>query len=164
MNFVAENLEAIRMLATENLLLAGLAFLALYIVATVFSLPGASALTISSGAIFGLFAGGSLSAVAAWTGAVIVFFIVKYTSSKFFEDKIQGSDKIKTIVDKIRANEFKSMLIMRITPVFPFFLVNVVAGVVGVSNRTYFITTACGMVWSFIYAGVGAGAFELLTW
>ena len=54
------------------------------------------------------------------------------------------------------------MLAIRVTPVFPFFAVNVLAGILNVSTRTYMITTAIGMVWSFIFAAAGAGVIELL--
>ena len=160
---VESTLELIRTLATEHILLAGLAFWALYAVATILSLPGASALTISSGAIFGFASGGFLSATAAWFGAMVIYMIVKHTSSNYFQRKIEGVKGVDAIVSKIREHEFKSMFIIRVTPVFPFFAVNVRAGVIGVSTRTYAVTTACGMFWSFVYAGVGAGAFELLT-
>ena len=159
---VPNALEYIRLLATENIIIAGLVFWLLYTAVTIFSLPGASAFTISSGAIFGVATGGFLSATAAWTGALIIFAIVKYTSSNYFQNKIEGT-KLENIADKIREHEFKGMFLIRITPVFPFFAVNILAGVLGVSNRTYMITTACGMFWSFVYAGVGAGLFEVLT-
>lgn len=160
---VESTLEIIRQLATEHFILAGFAFWALYMTSTVLSLPGASALTISSGAIFGFGFGGALSATAAWTGAMIIYMIVKHTSSNYFQRKIEGVKGVDKIVNKIKEHEFKSMLIIRVTPVFPFFVTNVVAGVIGVTTRTYATTTAIGMFWSFVYAGVGAGAFELLT-
>ena len=161
-DIVPNSLEYIRMLATDNILLAAIAFWFLYVLVAIFSLPGAGLLTISSGAIFGLALGGTLSATSAWVGAVIIFFIVKYSSSDFFQRKIEGS-KFEKITNKIKEHEFKGMLFIRVTPIFPFFVTNVLAGVLGVKNRTYFITTACGMFWSFIYAGVGAGLFEVLT-
>ena len=162
LDIVPNSLEYIRMLATDNILLAASLFWVLYTFATIFSLPGASALTISSGAIFGLSLGGSLSATAAWVGALVIFIVVKYFSADYFKKKIEGG-AIERITDKIKQHEFKGMLFIRVTPIFPFFVVNVLAGILGVKNRTYMITTACGMFWSFIYAGVGAGLFEVLT-
>ena len=160
---VPNALEYIRILATENLLLAGLAFWCLYVCVGIFSLPGAGALTIASGAIFGFAAGGILSSTSAWTGAMIIFLIITNTTSTYFQRKIEGVAIVDKIVKKIKEHEFKSMLFIRCTPIFPFFVTNVVAGVIGVSTRTYAITTAIGMFWSFIYAGVGAGLFEVLT-
>ena len=162
LELIPNSLEYIRMLATDNIILAGIAFWCLYTVATVFSLPGASALTISSGAIFGFALGGALSATAAWVGAVIIFVLVKYFGADYFKNKVEGT-AVKRVTDKIKEHEFKGMLFIRVTPIFPFFVVNVLAGILGVKNRTYMITTACGMFWSFIYAGVGAGLFEVLT-
>lgn len=161
-DIVPNSLEYIRMLAESNLLLAAGTFWLLYVAVAIFSLPGAGLLTISSGAIFGVTLGGSLSATSAWLGATIIFLIVKYTSSTYFQSKIEGS-KLSMITDKIKAHEFKGMLLVRVTPVVPFFATNIIAGVLGVKNSTYMITTAVGMFWSFIYAGVGAGLFEALT-
>lgn len=162
LEIVPNSLEYIRMLATDNLLLAGLAFWCLYTIATIFSLPGASALTISSGAIFGFATGGLLSATAAWLGALIIFIAVKYFSADYFKKKMEAT-KLENVINKIQQHEFKGMLFVRVTPIFPFFMVNILAGALGVRNSTYMITTACGMFWSFIYAGVGAGLFEVLT-
>ena len=162
LDMIPNGLEYVRLLATDNLFIAGLVFWLMYTAITTFSLPGASAFTIASGAIFGIATGGLLSATAAWSGAMVIFLIVKYTSSDFFQRKMEGT-KLENITSKIKEHEFKGMLVLRITPVFPFFAVNILAGVLGVSNRTYMITTACGMFWSFVYAGVGAGLFEVLT-
>ena len=147
----------------DNFLLASLLFVGIYIVSTVFSLPGASTLTVSSGAIFGWFSGGLLSAIGAWVGAVIIFFVVKYFADSKFAGKLYSKLPVSTddLEKKIEKHEFKGMLVMRITPVFPFFAVNVLAGILKVSNPTYFITTAIGMMWSFVFAAAGAGVIEL---
>ena len=157
-------IETIQMLAQDNILFAGLLFVGLYIVSTVFSLPGASALTITSGAIFGWFSGGLLSAIGAWVGAVIIFVVVKYFADSQFAGKLYRKLPVSTddLEKKIEAHEFKGMLVMRTVPVFPFFAVNVLAGILKVSNKTYMTTTAIGMIWSFVYAGVGAGVLELV--
>ena len=161
-DLIPNSLEYVRVLATDNILLAGLAFWALYFMSTIFSLPGAGTLTIAAGAIFGITIGGSLAATAAWLGAIVIFGVVKYSSSDYFQKKIEGT-KLSKLTNKILEHEFKGMLFIRCTPIFPFFATNILAGVLGVSNKTYMITTACGMFWSFIYAGVGAGLFEVLT-
>ena len=160
---MVEYLELIRMTAVDNIWYAGSLFVILYIVSTVFSLPGASALTISSGAIFGLTLGGALSAIGAWTGAVIIFGVVKYFRDSKFAYKLYNKLPVSTdeLEKKIEKHEFKGMLVMRTVPVFPFFAVNVLAGILKVSNKTYMTTTAIGMIWSFVYAGVGAGVLEL---
>lgn len=163
MNFVSDNLELIRMIATDNIVLAASLFWILYLAVAVFSLPGAGVMTTTSGAIFGLFTGGLLSATAAWLGAVIIFMAVKYFGTEYFIKKTRGSKAYTGLEARIKRNEFKTMLVVRLTPVIPFFLTNIVAALIPVSNRTYMTTTAIGMVWSFVYAGVGAGAFTLLT-
>ena len=150
------------MLATDNLWLAAGAFFMLYIAATVFSLPGAGALTISSGAIFGLGLGGLLSATAAWIGAMIIFSLVKYFGNSYFTKKLESPKLIK-MTNIIRKHELLGLLFIRCTPIFPFFVTNILCGVLCVRTRNYMIATAAGMFWSWIYAGVGAGAFTLLT-
>ena len=161
-DFIPNSLEYVRMLAESNLLAASALFAGLYLISTVFSLPGASALTISSGAIFGLGLGGSLSAIAAWTGALIIFIAVKHFGSEYFKSKCTGP-KLSKITAMIEKHELKGLLVIRLTPIFPFFLTNIVCGVLGVKTRNYMIATAAGMIWSFVYAGVGAGLFQFLT-
>ena len=160
--FIPNSLEYIRMLAGENLLSASLIFVGLYILVGVFSLPGAGLLTTTSGAIFGFALGGSLSAIGAWIGAVIIFVAVKYFSADYFKSKCKGP-KLSAITEKIHAHELKGLLFVRLTPIFPFFITNILAGVLGVKLSNYMIATAAGMIWSFVYAGVGAGLFELVV-
>ena len=162
LDLIPNSLEYVRALATDNIVLAALVFWILYTLTTIFSLPGASAFTIASGAIFGIATGGLLSASAAWSGAMVIFLVVKYTSSDFFQRKIEGT-RLENITSKIKQHEFKGLLFIRVTPVFPFFVVNILCGALGVKNKTYMICTAIGMFWSFVYAGVGAGLFEVLT-
>ena len=160
--FIPNSLEYIRLLAESNLLVASVIFAGLYMLATVFSLPGASALTISSGAIFGFTLGGSLSAIGAWTGAVIIFSLVKYFGNSYFTKKLESPKLIK-MTKMVRKHELAGLLFIRLTPIFPFFITNILAGVLGVKLSNYMIATAAGMVWSFVYAGVGAGLFQLLV-
>ena len=94
-------IETVQMLIEDNFLLASLLFVGIYIVSTVFSLPGASTLTVSSGAIFGWFTGGMLSAIGAWIGAMIIFVAVKHFASSYFINKLSG--KFDTIEQKIKA-------------------------------------------------------------
>lgn len=162
LELIPNTLEMVRMLAADNLWLASGLFFLLYIAATVFSLPGAGALTITSGAIFGLGLGGLLSASGAWIGAMIIFLLVKYFGNDYFKSKLE-SPKLNKMTTLLRKHELKGLLFIRCTPIFPFFVTNILCGVLCIGTRNYAIATAVGMFWSFIYAGVGAGAFSLLT-
>lgn len=140
----------------DSALLAGLAYMGLYIVVIAFSLPGGAAMTIAGGFLFGQWLGTAYVIVAATIGATILFLAARTA----FGDMLHA--RAGPFLAKMEAgfqeNAISYLLVLRLIPIFPFFVVNLVPAFLGVSLRVYVIATFFGiMPGSFVYATVGAG-------
>lgn len=142
----------------NNFVLAALAYVAVYIVAVAFSMPGAVFLTLSGGFLFGAVFGTLLTVTGATIGATIIFFFAKTLFGENALDKF-GAPAAK-LADGIRRNAGSYLMVLRLVPLFPFFLVNLVPAFVGVPILTYVLTTFFGIIPGtavFSLAGAGLG-------
>jgi uncharacterized membrane protein YdjX (TVP38/TMEM64 family) len=131
-------------------------FAAVYIAAVAFSIPGAVVLTLAGGFLFGTWQAGALVVVSATIGAVIVFLAAKTALAELIRARM--GTRITALEDGFRANALSYLLVLRLVPVFPFFLVNLAAGLLGVRLGTYVLATAIGIIpGTFVYAGLGNG-------
>ncbi|MDB5412501.1 MAG: hypothetical protein JWR10_836 [Rubritepida sp.] len=146
-------------LVARNALLAGLAFVAIYAAAVALSIPGAIVLTLAGGFLFGAVAGTLLTVLGATIGATLVFLSAR---------KIFGPDALdrlgapaQRLAEGIRRNAASYLLVLRLVPVFPFFLVNLVPAFAGVTLLVYVVTTFLGIIPGtavFSLAGAGLGS------
>ena len=130
-------------------------FIAVYFLTVSLSLPGATVLTLTAGAIFGSVLGMFLVNIGATLGATVAFLSARF----IFRDWVEGkfSDKLNFINRGISGNAFSYLLFLRLVPVFPFFLVNLVLGLTQVRLSIYFFGTMLGiMPGSFVYAFAGS--------
>jgi uncharacterized membrane protein YdjX (TVP38/TMEM64 family) len=140
----------------EHKLLAVLAYIATYAIAVAVSVPGSALLTLTGGLMFGWLTGGLAAAVAASTGAILVFLIARSAFGEGLAAK--AGPIVAQCRDGFKANALSYMLFLRLVPAFPFFLVNLVAAVLDVPLRTYIIGTLFGILpATFALASVGAG-------
>lgn len=166
---LAAHREALGAFVAANLVLAALAFVTLYIAVVAFSLPGAVFLTLSGGFLFGAVGGTALTVVGATIGATLVFLLARRIFGADALDRL--GPKAQALGDGIRRNAASYLLVLRLVPLFPFFLVNLVPAFVGVRLATYVAATAIGIlpgtaVFSLAGAGLGevvgrGGAFDL---
>ncbi len=146
----------------SNAVVAILAFMAVYIAAVAFSIPGAIWLTIAGGFIFGPIAGTLYIVVAATIGATLVFLLARYVLGDLLRAK--AGNALKKMEDGFRKDALSYLLILRLVPLFPFFLVNLVPAFLGVPLRTYVFGTFFGIIpGTFVYATVGAGIGDALA-
>lgn len=132
-------------------------FILAYAGAVAISFPGASILTVFGGYLFGLWPGTPAIVVAATLGATIIFLASKTALGDMLRRRAGGF--IKTMEQGFREDELNYMFIVRLLPVFPFWAVNIAAGVLGVSLRNYLIATFFGIIpGSFVYASIGNAA------
>jgi uncharacterized membrane protein YdjX (TVP38/TMEM64 family) len=132
-------------------------FAALYAAAVAISFPGASILTIFGGFLFGLWRGTPLIVIAATVGATIVFLASKTALGGVLSKRAGGLAK--RMEEGFRQGELSYLFILRLAPVFPFWGVNIAAGLLGVSLRNFLIGTFFGIIpGSFVYASIGAAA------
>jgi len=136
-------------------------FAAIYALAVAFSIPGALFITIAGGFMFGPYLGTLYVVVGATVGAVSVFLVAKYALGDTLRAK--AGPAIRRMEAGFRENEMSYLLILRLVPLFPFWLVNLVPAFLGVSLRTYTIGTLLGIIpGAFVYALVGDGAGAVL--
>ena len=140
----------------DNTLITALAFMAIYIVVVAFSLPGGAVLTIVGGFLFGLALGTSFVIICATIGATALFLVAKTTISDALKSRM--GPWLKKMEQGFQENAFNYLLAMRLIPVFPFFVVNLVPAFLGVRLKTYFFATLIGIIpGSMVYIQVGAG-------
>lgn len=142
-----------------NGLLAVLAYMAIYIVVVAFSLPGGAVLTITGGFLFGPAIGAGATVIAATAGATLLFIAAKTTLGDMLRAK--AGPAIRKMEAGFRENELSYMFVLRLVPLFPFFVVNLAPAFLGVSLRSYVIATLFGIipgtiVFTLIGNGVGA--------
>jgi len=153
---LAENRDALQAWAGANLLLAALAYLALYIAATALSLPVGTVLTLAGGFVFGTWLGGALTAVAATVGATLLFAAARTAFADYFRDRL--GDKVARTRQKFEDDAFSYILALRLAPIFPFAVVNVLPALAGARLKDYVAATFIGILpGTFVYASVGAG-------
>ena len=137
-----------------------LAFIGLYVVACIFFLPG-SVLTLGAGAIYGLFRGTLLVSAASMAGATVAFLIGRYLAREWVGNKIAGNAKFKAIDEAVAREGWKIVGLIRLSPAFPFSLLNYAFGVTRVSFRDYFFASWIGMLPGtimYVYLGSLAGS------
>lgn len=141
--------------------LAPVIYLLLYIAVVAFSLPGGLVMTISGGFLFGFVAGGIYAVAGATVGATALFLIAKTSIGDYLLAKAGGT--IQKMQQGFADNALSYLFVLRLIPIFPFFLVNLVPAFLGVPLRIYLIATFFGiMPATFIYALAGSGIGSVL--
>jgi uncharacterized membrane protein YdjX (TVP38/TMEM64 family) len=140
-----------------------LVFLGIYVLATVLFLPG-SILTLGAGAVFGLVKGSVICSVSSTLGATCAFLAGRYLARGWVETKIDGNPKFKAIDAAVAKEGWKIVGLTRLSPIFPFNLLNYAYGITKVSLRDYFFASWIGMLpGTVMYVYIGALAGDLAT-
>lgn len=140
----------------QNGLLAALVYMAIYAIAVAFSLPGGLVLSITGGFLFGTWLGSLYIMIGATVGATALFIIAKSALGDFLRTK--AGPWLQKMEAGFRDNALSYLLVLRLVPLFPFFVVNLVPAFLGVPLSTYVIGTFFGiMPGVFVFASVGAG-------
>jgi pyruvate/2-oxoglutarate dehydrogenase complex dihydrolipoamide dehydrogenase (E3) component/uncharacterized membrane protein YdjX (TVP38/TMEM64 family) len=149
--------------AQSPLLVIG-GFFLLYVVVTALSLPGAAILTLAAGALFGLVEGLLVASFASTIGATLAFLVSRYllrdTIKKRFPERLAAIDKG---VDKEGAFY---LFTLRLVPVFPFFLINLLMGLTAIKSWTFYWVSQIGMLagtFVFVNAGTQLAQIERLS-
>ena len=141
--------------------LGWLIFGLIYLGAVALSIPGGAILTIAGGFLFGPYLGTVIVVIGATCGATILFLAARYAFAGILRRK--AGTAMKRMEDGFRTNALSYMLVLRLVPLFPFWLVNLVPAFLGVTIRTYVVGTLLGIVpGTFVYALVGDGAGAVL--
>jgi len=141
-----------------------LIFVVIYILACVLFLPGAI-LTLGAGVIFGIVKGSILVSIASTLGAICAFLVGRYIARGLVEKKIEGNQKFKAIDDAVAKEGWKIVGLTRLSPIFPFNLLNYAYGVTKVSLKDYSLASWIGMMPGtvmYVYLGSLAGDLAAL--
>jgi uncharacterized membrane protein YdjX (TVP38/TMEM64 family) len=130
-------------------------FMALYILQSALSLPGAAILSLAAGAIFGS-AMGTLYAVSSATiGATLACLVARYLLRDTIQDKF--GPKLAGLNRELEARGLSYLLFLRLVPLFPFFLINLAAGLTALPLRTFVLGTFIGIIpGGFVFVNAGA--------
>ncbi|MBC8269851.1 MAG: TVP38/TMEM64 family protein [Rhodospirillaceae bacterium] len=140
----------------QNFLMATLGFVGSYAVLSGLSVPVGLWMTLVGGFMFGTIAGGFLSLAGASAGATMVFLAARYA----FADVLRArcGVAVAEMEAGFKENQLSYMLVLRLVPLFPFWLVNLVPAFLNVSLRIYLLGTFFGMIpGALVYASVGNG-------
>ncbi len=143
--------------------IAPLAFMGIYIISTIAFLP-ASLLTLGAGVVFGIWLGSLYVFVGATLGAIAAFLVGRYLARDWAAKKIAGNVKFNAIDRAVGREGLKIVLLTRLSPLFPFNLLNYAFGVTGVSIQDYIIGSV-GMIpgtLMYVYIGSLAGNIALI--
>ncbi len=149
------------MYVADHTVFMALCFVVAYAVMVAFSLPGALLMTVTSGFFFGSVMATLLVVVGATTGATAIFLIAKTALGDPL--RARAGPALLKMEDGFRENAFNYLLILRLIPLFPFFLVNLVPAFLGVRLRDYVLATFIGIIpGTFVFAQVGTGLDSIL--
>ncbi len=142
--------------ADEYRLLSVLAYIGIYGVVVAMSIPGAVYMTIAGGFVFGAVETTLYVVVAATLGAIAVFLAARHALGDFFRAK--AGPAVRRMEAGFRANALSYLLVLRLVPLFPFWLVNLVPAFLGVPLRVFALGTFFGIIpGTFVSALVGNG-------
>lgn len=151
-----ENRETLQAFVAENPVLSVIAFMATYAIAVALSLPVGSLLTIVGGFLFGAWFGTTYVVIAATIGATVVYLAARYAFYDLMHAK--AGNAIRKMEAGFAENAFSYLMVLRLVPLFPFWLVNLVPALLGVKFRSFVMGTAIGIIpGTFVYVSIGDG-------
>ncbi|MBL6958013.1 MAG: TVP38/TMEM64 family protein [Rhodospirillales bacterium] len=131
-------------------------FIGVYAVVVALSIPGGVWMTLAGGFLFGVSQATLCVVIGATLGAIGLFLAARYACADYFHKK--AGPAVRKMEDGFRENALSYLLVLRLVPLFPFWLVNLVPALLGVPLRTFIIGTFFGIIpGTAVYASVGNG-------
>ncbi|MEM8594672.1 MAG: TVP38/TMEM64 family protein [Pseudomonadota bacterium] len=144
----------------QHQLLALLGFFGVYVCVTALSIPGAAVLTLLAGALFGLLKGFVIVSFASTLGATLAFLGARYLFKETVQEKF--GDKLSVINDGIEKEGAFYLFGLRLVPLFPFFVINLVMSITSINTRTFYLASQLGMVaGTLVYVNAGTQLAQL---
>lgn len=129
-------------------------YMATYILIAALSLPGSVVMTLAGGAVFGLWVGVPAALFSASIGAILAFWLARHV----FRDAVQRrfGDRMEVVNAGIARDGAIYLLTLRLVPLFPFFIINLLMGLTAISTVTFFWTSLFGMLaGTMVYVNAG---------
>lgn len=156
LDLLKENRAALKDWVHDHKTQAVLMFILAYIVTAAFSLPIGALLSIAGGFLFGSVFGTAWIVIGATIGATILFLVAKTSLGEPLRQRF--ANQIKSMEEGFRANAFSYLMLLRLVPLFPFWLVNLAPAFLGASLAVFVITTFIGIIpGAFVFASIGNG-------
>jgi len=153
---LVEQRDALKTFVADHRVASILGYFVLYTLAVAFAFPAASVLTIFAGFVFGWFIAGTLTVFAATTGAAAIFLAARSAFGDVLR-KRAGPFAAK-LADGFAKDAFGYLLVLRLAPVFPFFIINIAPAFFDIRLRTYVAATFLGIIpGTFAYSWLGQG-------
>ncbi|HNR77245.1 MAG TPA: VTT domain-containing protein [Parvularculaceae bacterium] len=154
-----EHRAALEAFVEGNLVFALILYAVAYVSVTALSLPGATIMSLLGGFLFGPVVGTAAVVVAATIGAAIIFSAAKTAVGNALRSR--AGPFARKMEEGFRRNAFSYLLLLRLIPLFPFFIVNIAPALFNVRLRTFVAATFIGIIpgaFAFVSAGAGLGA------
>ncbi len=152
-----QNQAFLKGLVADNFILVFLGFIAIYALLVGISFPGAGFLSIFGGFMFTTLPATAAIVIGATLGACIIYMAVKMALGESMAEKM--GPYMAKFESGLKENELSYLFILRLVPIFPFFVVNVVPALFNVKFRNYVVSTFFGIIpGSLVYASIGDGA------
>jgi uncharacterized membrane protein YdjX (TVP38/TMEM64 family) len=156
LDLLKENRDGLKAWVHDHKTQAVLLFIVAYIVVAAFSLPLGALLSVAGGFLFGSVFGAAWIVIGATIGATILFLVAKTALGEPL--RVRFAAQIQKMEEGFRANAFSYLLLLRLVPLFPFWLVNLAPAFLGVSVVTFVVTTLIGIIpGAFVFASIGNG-------
>jgi len=143
LDYIKSSQDSFRVLYVEHRLTVIAGYMILYIMVTALSLPGATIMSLAGGALFGLFTGTILVSFASAIGATMACFVSRYLLREWVMTKFGG--RLSRIQEGIEKEGPFYLFTLRLVPVFPFFIINLVMGLTPMRLRTFYWVSQVGM-------------------
>ncbi len=163
-DYIKSNQEIFRSYYSQNSTLTILVFFCSYVVVAALSIPGGTIMSLVGGAIFGFLNGLVIISFASTVGATLAFLISRTLLRDYIQNKYQ--DILITINQGVETDGVLYLLSLRLNPLFPFFLINLVMGLTRINVFKYFIVSQVGMLAGtaiYVNAGVQLSKLESLS-
>lgn len=133
-----------------------------YVSIIAFSVPGGTILTITGGFLFGTLEAASLATCSATLGGTMLFLATRTALADYFRTRM--GPRLQRFEDGFNANAFSYLFASRLIPMFPFPIVNIASGLLGVQARTFVVATFLGIIpATVVFAGLGSGLGRLFN-
>jgi uncharacterized membrane protein YdjX (TVP38/TMEM64 family) len=154
LSYVKASQAKLAALYADHRLMVISAYIAIYILVTSLSLPGAAIMTLAGGALFGLLTGTIVVSFASTIGATIACFVSRFVLRDWVQERF--GDKLKEVNEGIAKEGSFYLFTLRLIPIFPFWLINLVMGLTKMPLRTFYWVSQVGMLaGTIVYVNAG---------
>jgi len=158
---LAENRGYLQAFVADNGVLAALGYVLIYAALAALSVPAGMLTTLAGGFLFGPWYGALWALVGSTLGATMVFLAAR---TGLYGLAATAGPRARHLEAGFREDSFNYLVCLRLVPIFPFWLVNLIAGLAGMRLATYVAATFCGMIpGALVYASLGNGLGALIA-